>query len=396
MCGPAAVDGLGGAGDAGGGVGAQEGGQGGHVGGLEQLFARGGGEHDLLDNLLARDVVLARQVVDLSVDQRRPHVARTDRVACDALVACFHGDRLGQPEQSVLGRHVRRLVRRGDQAVNRRNIDDATPAARVHVRNGVLRQQKRTDQQDANQLLPALFGELLDWRDMLDTGVVDQDVDAAPLALGPVDQRPTLFAGGHVGPLEDRSRQAGGERLALLFFEIRDKHARAVIGQVLGNCPTDAAGGAGHQRRLAREIDRHRHIQLSSVELENASCHWLRKSLSSWSGGRRGTCAGCGQSRPTAPAGLYPASPRSRKTAAIWPPGPFGSTSCARACRSVGPVSRAWTWLKPRFSSRPRWAIAPAWSFSAIASRTSVRRSTWSEMSCSPSRASGSLPSVWR
>ena len=41
-------------------------------------------------------------------------------------------------------------------------------------------------------------------------------------------------------------------------------------------------------------------------------------------------------------------------------------------------------------------AVAPARRPSAIARRTSVRRSTWAEMSCSPSRTSGSLPIVWR
>ena len=58
-----------------------------------------------------------------------------------------------------------------------------------------------------------------------------------------------------VGTLKAPARQALSERLSLLFVQIGHENARAVVSQVLGNRPADAAGGAGHECRLTREVD---------------------------------------------------------------------------------------------------------------------------------------------
>jgi hypothetical protein len=75
------------------------------------------GEQNFTDDLLARDAVRLRLALDLRLDQGRIDVAGTNGVAGDALLGRLKRRDLGQPDDTVLGRHVGRFVWRGDQAV---------------------------------------------------------------------------------------------------------------------------------------------------------------------------------------------------------------------------------------------------------------------------------------
>ena len=73
------------------------------------------------------DAVRLGLALDLRLDQRRVDVAGADRVAGDAVLGRLQRRDLGEADDAVLGRHIGRLERRGDQAVRRGDIDDAAP-----------------------------------------------------------------------------------------------------------------------------------------------------------------------------------------------------------------------------------------------------------------------------
>ncbi len=106
---------------------------------------------------------------------------------------------LGQPDEAVLGADIGGLVAAGDEAVRRGDIDDPPPAPRDHQRQRRFRGVKRRREVDRDDRVPALFREVDDRRDMLDPGIVDEDVDGAELAHRLGDETTDLHRLGHVG-----------------------------------------------------------------------------------------------------------------------------------------------------------------------------------------------------
>ena len=111
----------------------------------------------------------------LALDQRRADVAGADGGGGDAGLGAFQRERLDQPEDAVLGGDVGGLVRRGDERVDGGDGDEAPLARLPRARPGVLGQQERARQQQREDRVPAVLGELRDGRDVLDAGVGDDD-----------------------------------------------------------------------------------------------------------------------------------------------------------------------------------------------------------------------------
>jgi hypothetical protein len=132
-------------------------------------------------------------------------------------------------------------------------------------------------------------GKLLDRRDVLDAGVVHQDVDAAHRRLRLLDQRAAVRALRHVGGDIDRPhvvflRDAAGDRMVLVAVGERvQHHVRAQPRQFLGDPEADARIGAGDDGGLSR----YRHVS----------------SLGSVRFGADHTCCGCERTGGSDPAG---------------------------------------------------------------------------------------------
>jgi hypothetical protein len=94
------------------------------------------------------------------------------------VLGTFERERLDQPEDTVLGRHVRRLVRRGDERVHGGDHDHAA-AGFAQRRPRVLGQQERAGQQQRDDRVPTLERELVHRRDMLDARVGHHEIKAA-------------------------------------------------------------------------------------------------------------------------------------------------------------------------------------------------------------------------
>ena len=105
--------------------------------------------------------------------------AGTDRVAGDAVREPFERDGARETEQRRLGGDVGDAVGRALEAVDRRHVEDAAPAARLHHRHRQPDQVKGGRQVHRQPLVPLLGAEGLDRGGVPHHGVVDQDVDAA-------------------------------------------------------------------------------------------------------------------------------------------------------------------------------------------------------------------------
>jgi hypothetical protein len=118
----------------------QEGDDVGDLGRLEQPLDGMRREDHILEDAVLRKPVRFRLVGDLRFDERRAHERGADRGRSDPDLRAFQSQRLHQPEQPVLGSHVRSLVRRGDETVNRADGDEAAAPGRREGLPGVLRQ----------------------------------------------------------------------------------------------------------------------------------------------------------------------------------------------------------------------------------------------------------------
>ncbi|MNN14261.1 hypothetical protein D3C81_1273190 [compost metagenome] len=104
-------------------------------------------------------------------------------------------------------------------------------------------------QVEGNDLVPAFQRELLHRRHMLDTGVVDQNVDAGEFAFGQGEQGFDLRHVRQVGGVMDNFHTVPGN-----FGHCRCRVAKAVehdvgasTGQHPGDAQADAAGGTGDE-----------------------------------------------------------------------------------------------------------------------------------------------------
>jgi len=144
-------------------------------------------------------------------------------------------------------------VRRGD-------VDDPTPALGLHHRDGGAAGVEGGGQDDGDQGVPFLFRELVHRRDMLDAGVVDQDVQPPELTHGVSDQVLDLLRLGHVGGMVADGGVGPGLQGLTLGLDLR-RIAQAVehdvdplLGQSRGEGLADAAGGARDHRHMTLEF----------------------------------------------------------------------------------------------------------------------------------------------
>ena len=109
----------------------------------------------------------------------------------------------------ALGGGVDRAVRRRNAADDRADVDDA--AAFAEVLDGGLGGEQKAEHVDVEDLVVVLFGDGFDRRELVDAGVVDQDVEAAELLDGCVDDALRLGGLGDVAADGDGFAAGGGD-----------------------------------------------------------------------------------------------------------------------------------------------------------------------------------------
>ena len=162
-------------------------------------------------------------------------------------------------DDAVLGRHVRGLLGARDEAVRRRDVDDAAPLALLHARDRDARRMKRRGQVGGDHGVPLLDRKVLDLGDELDAGIVHQHVDRPEGGFGRGDHGGDLVRLGDVGARVDR---LDAELLlqpgALLLdrgrvAETIDGDVRALLGEGARDREPDARCGTGDDDGFAFE-----------------------------------------------------------------------------------------------------------------------------------------------
>ncbi|MNV63233.1 hypothetical protein D3C71_1558160 [compost metagenome] len=161
----------------------------------------------------------------------------------------------------MLGRHISRLLCRTHQAMYGGHVDDAAPAlavvGRLHGRQHQAGGVEGAGQIDGNHRIPALGREVLDRRDMLDAGIVHQDVDLAEVAHAVIDHIFDIGHARHIGAVVGHLGAQGPARgldLGARSFDIAktvEHDVRALLCQGLGNAKAYAAGGSSDESSFA-------------------------------------------------------------------------------------------------------------------------------------------------
>src|SRR3954451_16577779 len=280
-----AVDEHGLPGDVGGLVGEQESGD------RRHLLGVAGSPH--------RDVALDHLPLDGGVDpgavDRGDRGAGADAVHPDAAGGVLERERVGQVLHAALGHRVPDEPRLGDHLVDAGHVDDGTGLTGPQPRaDGLLAAEERAPEVDRQDLVERGDGQFIGVRRDLDAGVVDEEVDAAVLAEGPLEHCADLVLLRHVGADEDRVRPGGGHLLhadvdavldglpgllgALARPDVVDGDVDALLTEPDGDRLADSGAAAGHQRLLALQT---LHVVLLPVST------WCRPSVkkataSSW------------------------------------------------------------------------------------------------------------------
>src|SRR6267142_1592950 len=188
-----------------------------------------------------REHVLRELGRDLVKDRR---LRRGGRHAVDqhAGLGKLLAERLGERDQSALGRSVGGRVGIAFLAGDRGDVDDAAVAGLHHVRYHGAAAEKRAIEVDIDDALP-LAHRIVDDRHARagDTGVIDQHVDASELGDG------SLYSAVYRRLISDVD--------ARLAVEIPDCDFRARCLQALGDRGADALHAAGDDRSAAGEIE---------------------------------------------------------------------------------------------------------------------------------------------
>ena len=108
---------------------------------------------------------------------------RGDGVDRDPLAGIFAGQGLGQADHARLGGRVVGLAEVADLAVHAGDVDHPAPAALGHLVDELLGHQEDAGEVGVDDLVPGLLGQFLERPVAVDARVVDQDVDAAEVAL---------------------------------------------------------------------------------------------------------------------------------------------------------------------------------------------------------------------
>src|SRR2546428_2687339 len=194
---------------------------------------------------------------------RRPGVNAVDR---DPEAPELDGQRLGHVNDRCIAGATAQVA--GVARVGAADVDDAAPLLLLHVRDRGAGAAERPHVLHVEVLEQVLVDDGLDGaggrgRAPGRRAAVDQDVQPAELPSRLGHHRVHLRLAGDVGDQRDHAAARLGRQLARGGFELilragRDRHVRALAGQLSGNRLSDAEAASGHDRTFALKPEVHR------------------------------------------------------------------------------------------------------------------------------------------
>ena len=134
----------------------------------------------------------------MCLDQRRQHIVVADGVSDGLVERGFQHYRLGQAEDAVPVRNIGRLVGEGDEDMGEGDVDNTATTDLLHKRDRGRSSLKSRVEVDDHNAVDFLDQKFLDRCEILDAGIVDQDVDEAKFLSGLSDQSPAIHCLRHV------------------------------------------------------------------------------------------------------------------------------------------------------------------------------------------------------
>ena len=218
---------------------------------------------DVLRRTQAAQRRLLRQLGEYLRRQSVQHIGlndtRRNAVDPDARWRQLRRQRPRQRDQRALGGRVRHLAAGAPQAPDGRHVDDAPGVFAEHMGQHRLYGVERPVHVHGEIAVPQGVGDVLEQRLSRHARIVHQQRHGAELALHPPHHLVHLYPVRHVR-LHGHGAAAGGADLrhqrhgAVLPLPVVDAHGVALGGQAAGHRPSDAPGGAGHQRDLFHGI----------------------------------------------------------------------------------------------------------------------------------------------
>jgi hypothetical protein len=187
----------------------------------------------------------------------RHHVAGRDRVDRDPLRSPLDGQCAGHALQPGLRGAVARIRLARDVGVDRRDVDDAAPAAPDHPDGGEPGEAEARIEVDAHDLVPLGVGGLACGHAVPVAGIVDEDVEMALFRLDPRDRGGRRCRVGGVEGEGGGLASGGEDRVARSRDPVHvpaiDDDARAAAREGERHGAAEATRGASHERHLAIE-----------------------------------------------------------------------------------------------------------------------------------------------
>src|SRR5215469_15943193 len=183
----------------------------------------------------------------------------------DAMGRELYGEILGERELRALAgvvcHHRLVLFSRTTKGRDGPDVDDAPPTLVPHVTRGPLRKKEKTPHVEIEDAVPSRERVLEGWRSPGRARVVDQNLEARGLGEHFVEERLDLVGLGNVGREGDRAPprafpDQGGCLLTRPGLAGGEKDIGPRLGQSDRQVPPDASAAAGHERGLAREVEK--------------------------------------------------------------------------------------------------------------------------------------------
>ena len=160
--------------------------------------------------------------------------------------------------RGVVARHAGPV----DEAGERGDVDDVAAALLLEERGERVAPARHAEQVDVDDALPVGDRLDVDAATRRDPGVVDEDVEAAPLLAHPGQRRVPVLLGAHVEPAVGGG--VGHARRSLVG-EVDDEHGVAAPDHELGEGQAEARGASGDEDATA-----HRGLSAVSVAADAA------------------------------------------------------------------------------------------------------------------------------
>ena len=199
----------------------------------------------------------------MAVEDRRVDEGGVHRVGADvvARLGAVQRHRFAEQPNARLGRIVGRHVGAGDDARDRRDVDDrAAQRLRVFLDFGhaVLAAQEHAVEVDGVDAAPFLQRDVLDRLGEADAGRIHQHVQRAEGLHRLGDGGLPIFLAGDVEPHEMGGlADLGGERTALVLLDVGDHDAGALLGHQYRAALAETRRAAGDEGHLAGQTIGH-------------------------------------------------------------------------------------------------------------------------------------------